>query len=120
MRYCCSNEASAGFTGLKALSRVAPPRPNMQSSSGAVCFGENQTARAELTSHEEAQEKLYLLWRSGRVQGARIETWARSLKRLAKEGECAYLLWLFRTHPHLATTTESAMTSTQTTTGAPE
>ena len=57
-----------------------------------------------LSEHEKAQEKLYLIWRSGVLQGQNvyITTWARSLERLALEGECAYLQWLFETHPHLS------------------
>ena len=104
--YCCNEES--GSSGLEALPRVTPSRPSMQPCSAAVRDGEDQTSRAELTAHEEAQEKLYLLWRSGMVQGAYIGAWARSLQRLAKEGECAYLLWLFRTHPPLATTHKNA------------
>ena len=74
----------------------------MQPESDAVREGKDQTTRAELTEHELAQEKLYLLWRSGAVQGAYIGAWALSLERLEAEGECNYLCWLFRTHPTLA------------------
>ena len=73
----------------------------MQSQSGAARAGENSPNRAELTEHELAQEKLYLMWRSGRVQGANVTAWARSLERLEAEGECAYLCWLFKVHPPL-------------------
>ena len=74
----------------------------MQPESGAACPAENSPDRAELTEHELAQEKLYLLWRSGRVQGANVTAWARSLERLGAEGECSYLCWLFKTHPPLS------------------
>ena len=55
-----------------------------------------------LNEHEEAQEKLYLIWRSGVIQGAYIRAWANSVERLGAEGECNYLCWLFRTHPLLS------------------
>ena len=74
----------------------------MQPCGDATREGEDQTTRAELTQHEEAQEILYLLWRSGMVQGAYITAWAHSLERLAAEGECNYLCWLFKTHPLLS------------------
>ena len=74
----------------------------MQPKSDAVRESEDQTTRAELTAHEEAQEKLYRIWRSGMVQGAYIRAWASSLERLGTEGECAYLVWLFKTHPPLS------------------
>ena len=73
----------------------------MQPCSDAARDGEDQTTRAELTEHEMAQEKLYLIWRSGVVQGAYIRAWANSLERLGGEGDCAYLCWLFRIHPPL-------------------
>ena len=57
---------------------------------------------AHLSEHEEAQEKLYLIWRSGVVQGAYIRAWANSVERLGAEGECNYLCWLFQTHPLLS------------------
>ena len=74
----------------------------MQPESDAVREGKDQTTRAELTEHELAQEKLYLIWRSGVVQGAYIEAWGNSLERLGAEGECSYLCWLFKTHPPLS------------------
>ena len=57
-----------------------------------------------LSEHEKAQEKLYLIWRSGVLQGqnAYITAWARSLERLATEADCAYIHWLFETHPPLS------------------
>ena len=73
----------------------------MQPESDAVREGKDQTTRAELTEHELAQEKMYLLWRSGRVQGADVTAWARSLERLGAKAECSYLCWLFKTHPPL-------------------
>ena len=59
---------------------------------------------AYLSEHEEAQEKLYVIWRSGVLQGqdAYIRAWANSVERLGVEGECNYLCWLFRTHPLLS------------------
>ena len=74
----------------------------MQPESGAACPAENSPDRAELTEHELAQEKLYLLWRSGRVQGANVTAWARSLERLGAYGEFVYLCGLFKVHPLLA------------------
>ena len=57
-----------------------------------------------LSEHEEAQEKLYVIWRSGVLQGqgAYIRAWASSLERLGAEGDCAYICWLFNTHPPLS------------------
>ena len=59
---------------------------------------------AYLSEHEEAQEKLYVIWRSGVLQGQNtyITAWARSLERLATEADCAYIHWLFETHPPLS------------------
>lgn len=74
----------------------------MQPCGDAVREGKDHPTRAELTANEEAQEKLYLLWRSGVVQGAYIGAWALSLERLAAEGECNYLCWLFKAHPPLS------------------
>ena len=71
----------------------------MQPCSDAARDAEDQTTRAELTEHEMAQEKLYLIWRSGMVQGVYIKAWADSLERLG--GDCAYLFWLFRANPPL-------------------
>ena len=64
---------------------------------------ENHMDQSGLSEHEKAQEKLYLIWRSGVLQGqdAFITAWARSLERLATEAECAYIHWLFKTHPPL-------------------
>ena len=73
----------------------------MQPKSDAVRGSEDQETRAELTEHELAQEKLYLIWRSGRVQATNVAEWAASLTRLQAEGDCIYFAWLMRAHPEL-------------------
>ena len=75
----------------------------LQSEGDALCGAANSEARADLECHERAQEKLYLIWRSGMLQGAYITAWARSLERLATEADCAYIHWLFEKHPPLST-----------------
>ena len=73
---------------------------SMLQSEGKALRGETDSeAAAHIGEHEQAQEKLYCAWRSGRVQGHHIGSWANSLDRLAAEGQCTYLLWRSRTHP---------------------
>ena len=73
----------------------------MQPQGAPTCGAENSANPAELTEHERAQEKLFILWRSGRVQAEHVAVWAASLARLQEEGSCEYLCWLFKRSPGL-------------------
>ena len=55
-----------------------------------------------LTECERAEEKLYLIWRSGRLRGDPIllQLWANSLQRLSTEaGSLHYFPWLLQENP---------------------
>ena len=57
---------------------------------------------AEFTESEQAQEKLYLIWRSGILSGdpKLTQLWANSLSRLEVEaGQLDYFVWLVQRHP---------------------
>ena len=72
----------------------------MQSSSTGARPG-TTGGLAELTESEQAQEKLYLIWRSGRLRyPLLLQFWANSLQRLDVEaGPLDYFAWLIRQHP---------------------
>jgi hypothetical protein len=73
----------------------------MQSSSSQARSG-TTGGLAELTESEQAQEKLYLIWRSGRLSGDAllVQLWANSLERLeAETGPLDYFTWLLQRHP---------------------
>ena len=74
----------------------------MQSQGSGARAVEVPQTRAELTEHECAQEKLYLMWRSGRVRETNVAEWAASLTRLQAEGNTDYFCWLMRTHAELS------------------
>ena len=66
--------------------------------------GWTDPARNVLTEHELAQERLYLIWRSGRLADKDTllaQMWADSLVRLQLEGECSFFDWLVQRHPPL-------------------
>ena len=64
--------------------------------------GWTDPARNVLTEHELAQEKLYLIWRAGRLTcPLYVQMWADSLGRLQLEGECSYFCWLIQRRPPL-------------------
>jgi hypothetical protein len=48
------------------------------------------------TKSSRAQEKLYLIWRAGRLDVSNATDWAESLVRLQAEGDCDYFCWLMR------------------------
>ena len=48
---------------------------------------------AELTESEQAQEKLYLIWRSGRLRDPLLQLWANSLQRDVEAGPLDYFAW---------------------------
>ena len=79
---------------------------NMQSQSSEVC-GERDISLgssyyADLSEHELAQEKLYLIWRGNYLTTVElVEIWANSLLRLHSEGYCTYFDWLVQNHPRL-------------------
>ena len=55
---------------------------------------------ANLTEYEQAQEKLYILWRYYVRTPEHAVRWAASLARMsAEQGECAYLMYLLRSWP---------------------
>ena len=55
-----------------------------------------------LTCFEEAQERLYVLWRCHVQNSEHAILWAQSLQRLTEqEGECEYLIWLLQTYPDI-------------------
>ena len=73
----------------------------MQSSSSEA-RGSTPGGLAELTESERAQEKLYLIWRSGMLSGDPMLTqfWANSFSRLEVEaGPLDYFVWLLQRHP---------------------
>ena len=63
-----------------------------------------------LSEHELAQERLYRLWRAGWVRDEHVLPWAQSLERLQAEGQCDYIMWLFRGFPSLYPAEEEAET----------
>ena len=80
----------------------------MQSSSTGVrpstTDGHAEHTRPPLSECEQAQEKLYLIWRSGRLRGdpLLVQFWANSLQRLdAEAGPLDYFAWLIRQHPQM-------------------
>ena len=80
-------------------------RQDMQSQSSEVCgTGDISVGNlsADLSEHELAQEKLYLIWRCGYLSSPElVQIWADSLVRLTQEGYCTYFDWLVQTHPRL-------------------
>ena len=53
-----------------------------------------------LSPFEQAQERLYVLWRCHVSTPDHAVLWAESLQRLGEqEGPCDYLAWLLRTFP---------------------
>ena len=77
----------------------------MQSQSSEVCgTGDISVGNlsADLSEHELAQEKLYLIWRGNYLTTVElVEIWANSLLRLHSEGYCTYFDWLVQNHPRL-------------------
>ena len=63
-----------------------------------------------LSKHELAQERLYRLWRAGWVHDEHVLPWAQSLERLQAEGQCDYIMWLFKRFPSLYPAEEEAET----------
>ena len=77
----------------------------MQSESSEVCgTGDISVGNlsADLSEHELAQEKLYLIFRGNYLTTPElVEIWANSLLRLSQEGFCMYFDWLVQNHPRL-------------------
>ena len=87
------------------LSAFLAPGYHMQSESSEVC-GEGDISvgnlSADLSEHELAQEKLYLIFRGNYLTTPElVEIWANSLLRLHEEDYCTYFDWLVQTHPRL-------------------
>ena len=74
----------------------------MQSGSSGARGSRDPAPDVALTEHERAQEKLYRIWRAGRLTTAlHVEMWAESLKRLELEGGCRYFAWIMQRNPEL-------------------
>ena len=65
------------------------------------CTGVGGTTDFPFSQHELAQERLYRLWRAGWITEGYAELWAQSVERLQGEGDCEYLMYVFRTFPAL-------------------
>ena len=69
------------------------------SSSGARSSTDPCPTECAVSEHELAQERMYLIWRSGRLANKDTllaQMWGHSLDRLRGEGSMDYFVWLMQ------------------------